>query len=298
LDKPLVNLWAKKFKLIIKQKYPELEFPIREFKYVSTIDIDNAYYFLEKGFARNAASFLKSFFQLDKQAILKRYNVLIGRHKDPFDTYNYQLNILKKYNLNFIYFILLGNYGLNDKNVLVTSRKFQLLIKNLSDFATIGLHPSFNSNKSNRLLKIERDRLIDITKSELHKSRQHFLKISLPDTYRNLVDLDIFNDYTMGYSEYPGFRASICDSYYFYDLEVEKTSPLRIHPFAIMDATFRYYLDYTPQQSLDSIKKVVDQVKNVEGTLISVWHNETWSDYKEWKGWKLLFKDMVEYIHS
>jgi hypothetical protein len=113
-----------------------------------------------------------------------------------------------------------------------------------------------------------------------------------------LVDLDIFNDYTMGYSEYPGFRASICDSYYFYDLEVEKTSPLRIHPFAIMDATFRYYLDYTPQQSLDSIKKVVDQVKNVEGTLISVWHNETWSDYKEWKGWKLLFKDMVEYIHS
>jgi hypothetical protein len=298
LDKPLVNLWAKKFKLIIKQKYPELEFPKREFKYVSTIDIDNAYYFLEKGFARNAASFLKSFFQLDKQAILKRYNVLIGRHKDPYDTYNYQLNILKKYNLNFIYFILLGNYGLNDKNVLVTSRKFQLLIKNLSDFATIGLHPSFNSNKSNRLLKIERDRLIDITKSELHKSRQHFLKLSLPDTYRNLVDLDIFNDYTMGYSEYPGFRASICDSYYFYDLEVEKTSPLRIHPFAIMDATFRYYLDYTPQQSLDSIKKVVDQVKNVEGTLISVWHNETWSDYKEWKGWKLLFKDMVEYIHS
>lgn len=298
LDKPLVNLWAKKFKDIIKLKYPELVFPKREFKYVSTIDIDNAYYFLEKGFARNTASFLKSILQMDKQAILKRYNVLIGRHKDPYDTYNYQLNILKKYNLEFIYFILLGNYGLNDKNVLVTSRKFQLLIKNLSDFATIGLHPSFNSNKSKRLLKIERDRLVDITKSELHKSRQHFLKLSLPNTYRNLIDLDIFNDYTMGYSEFPGFRASICHSYFFYDLELEKTTSLRIHPFAIMDATFRYYLNYTPQQSLDSIKKVVDQVKYVDGTLISVWHNETWSDYKEWKGWKLLFKEMVEYIYD
>ena len=298
LDKPLVNLWAKKFKDIIKLKYPELVFPKREFKYVSTIDIDNAYYFLEKGFARNTASFLKSILQMDKQAILKRYNVLIGRHKDPYDTYNYQLNILKKYNLEFIYFILLGNYGLNDKNVLVTSRKFQLLIKNLSDFATIGLHPSFNSNKSKRLLKIERDRLVDITKSELHKSRQHFLKLSLPNTYRNLIDLDIFNDYTMGYSEFPGFRASICHSYFFYDLELEKTTSLRIHPFAIMDATFRYYLNYTPHQSLDSIKKVVDQVKYVDGTLISVWHNETWSDYKEWKGWKLLFKEMVEYIYD
>jgi hypothetical protein len=147
-------------------------------------------------------------------------------------------------------------------------------------------------------LKIERDRLVDITKSELKNSRQHFLQLSLPTTYRNLIDLDIFNDYTMGYAELPGFRASICNPYYFYDLELEKSTLLKIHPFAIMDATFRYYLNYTPQESLDYMKSVIDQVKNVNGTLITVWHNETWSDYKEWKGWKFLFKDMVEYIHS
>jgi hypothetical protein len=298
LEMPLVDLWANKLKKIIEESYPNLVFPTKKFKYISTVDIDNAYCFLEKGFARNVASFLKSIFHLDKQTFIKRYNVLIGKHKDPYDTYNYQLNVLKKYNLEFIYFILLGNYGLNDKNVLVTSRKFKLLIKHLSDFAQIGLHPSFNSNSSNHLLKIERDRLVDITKSELKNSRQHFLQLSLPTTYRNLIDLDIFNDYTMGYAELPGFRASICNPYYFYDLELEKSTLLKIHPFAIMDATFRYYLNYTPKESLDYMKSVIDQVKNVNGTLITVWHNETWSDYKEWKGWKFLFKDMVEYIHS
>ena len=298
LEMPLVDLWANKLKKIIEESYPNLVFPTKKFKYISTVDIDNAYCFLEKGFARSLASFLKSIFHLDKQTFIKRYNVLIGKHKDPYDTYNYQLNVLKKYNLEFIYFILLGNYGLNDKNVLVTSRKFKLLIKHLSDFAQIGLHPSFNSNSSNHLLKIERDRLVDITKSELKNSRQHFLQLSLPTTYRNLIDFDIFNDYTMGYAELPGFRASICNPYYFYDLELEKSTLLKIHPFAIMDATFRYYLNYTPQESLDYMKSVIDQVKNVNGTLITVWHNETWSDYKEWKGWKFLFKDMVEYIHS
>ena len=53
-----------------------------------------------------------------------------------------------------------------------------------------------------------------------------------------------------------------------------------------MDATFRYYLNKNPDESLELIKGIIDQVKKVDGTLISVWHNETWSDYKEWKGWK------------
>jgi hypothetical protein len=298
LQLPLVNLWIKKFKESLILKYPEINFPDKNFQYISTIDIDNAYYFLEKGFSRNLASFIKYFIQFDKQMIKKRIDVLLGNQKDPYDTYNYQLNIIKKYKLDCFYFILLGNYGLNDKNVLVTSRKFKLLIKHLADYAKIGLHPSFNSNSNYNLLKTEQERLLEITKTAVNHSRQHFLQLSFPSTYRNLIDLDIFNDYTMGYAELPGFRASICNPYYFYDLELEKQTPLRIHPFAIMDATYRYYLKVSPEESLNSMKNIINQVKNVNGTLITVWHNETWSDYKEWKGWKLLFKNMVDYIYS
>ena len=298
LQLPLVNLWIKKFKESLILKYPEINFPDKNFQYISTIDIDNAYYFLEKGFSRNLASFLKYFIQFDKQMIKKRIDVLLGNQKDPYDTYNYQLNIIKKYKLDCFYFILLGNYGLNDKNVLVTSRKFKLLIKHLADYAKIGLHPSFNSNSNYNLLKTEQERLLEITETAVNHSRQHFLQLSFPSTYRNLIDLDIFNDYTMGYAELPGFRASICNPYYFYDLELEKQTPLRIHPFAIMDATYRYYLKVSPEESLNSMKNIINQVKNVNGTLITVWHNETWSDYKEWKGWKLLFKNMVDYIYS
>ena len=42
---------------------------------------------------------------------------------------------------------------------------------------------------------------------------------------------------------YFGFRASICTPFYFYDLRIEELSnKLKVHPFSVMDATFKYYL--------------------------------------------------------
>ena len=38
-------------------------------------------------------------------------------------------------------------------------------------------------------------------------------------SYQILIDLDITDDYTMGYATLPGFRAGIADTYRFYDLE-------------------------------------------------------------------------------
>ena len=51
-----------------------------------------------------------------KHDLIDRTSVLMGKEKDPFDSYDYQLEIQKKYGLNVIYFFLLGDYGVNDKN--------------------------------------------------------------------------------------------------------------------------------------------------------------------------------------
>ena len=90
----------------------------------------------------------------------------MGAEKDPYDTYQLQLQIQKKYNLKVIYFFLLADYGLNDKNISFTKRKFQLLIKRLSDFAKIGIHPSYSSNSNHSKLLKEIKRLETITKKQ------------------------------------------------------------------------------------------------------------------------------------
>ena len=294
LQKPLVNLWLQKLLSLIQLVFPEFRPDGSEFKFISTIDIDNAYCYLEKGLARNLGGFARSLWKGEKKEMKERWEVLRKKQPDPYDTFDLQLALKEKYDLEVIYFVLLADYGLNDKNIPFQSRKFQLLIKHLSDHAPVGIHPSFGSNYDHEKLKDELKRLKNIIKREVNISRQHFLKLSFPITYRNLIDLGIQHDYTMGYAAYPGFRASICHPFYFYDLELEQSTSLLIHPFIIMDATFKYYLDFNPEQALSLTKVLMQEVKKVNGTFIILWHNETWSEHGAWKGWSQLYEEIVK----
>jgi hypothetical protein len=295
LQKPLINIWAKWLQELIQKKFSTIRFPEKKYEFISTIDIDNAYAYKEKGFIRSVGGYLKAIFKLDFQEIAERTNVLTGLQKDPYDTYSFQLEMLKKYNFKSIYFFLLGDYGVNDKNLPVESKKFQALIKMLGDYAEIGIHPSYGSNKSREQLKKEVMRLSRVMHREITTSRQHFLKLTLPETYRNLIDLDIVNDYTMGYASLVGFRASICTPFNFYDLDNELETKLKIHPFAIMEGTLKYYMNIGPSDAMQHIKPLIDEVKKVDGIFISLWHNDSLNDQKIWKGWKNVYEEMIQY---
>ena len=291
IEEPLVNIWANRIAQEIEKHYPNFKFPKRNFEFVSTLDIDNAYAYKNKGFLRMAGGLLKSFSQ---GTFSERIKVLSNKEIDPYDTFNYQNQIHKTYNIKPIYFFLLGDYDVNDKNIPVKNKEFQSLIKSLADYHTIGIHPSYASNQNIETLQKEIKRLQDITHRNTTKSRQHFLKLNLPNTYRNLIDNDIIEDYTMGYAETCGFRASICSPYYFYDLDTEVSTKLKIVPFTVMEATLQYYNKLTPEQALTKIKTLIQKVKTVKGTFVSVWHNESLSDKDIWKGWQNVYEEMLK----
>ncbi len=294
LTKPIVNIYAKKVRQIFKEHFPELVFRERSYKYISTIDIDNAWAYKEKGVIRTIGALIRSIAELDFHLFVERIAVLTGRKKDPYDTYELLSDIQKKYNLKMIYFFLLGDYHENDKNVSVSSQKFQSLIKSVSDYCETGIHPSFYSNQKQGRLNLEKQRLQKITRKEITKSRQHFLKLRFSQTYRQLIDSDITDDYTMGFSGEIGFRAGICTSFYFYDLERETKTGLRIHPFAVMDATLKYYMKVQPAEVMSYVGPVIKDIKAVNGTFITIWHNESLSDRKPWEGWKGVYEEIVK----
>jgi hypothetical protein len=100
----------------------------------------------------------------------------------------------------------------------------------------------------------------------------------------------------MGYSGQSGFRASICSPYKFYDLDNESPTDLTILPFAVMEATYKYYLNKEPQQALQDIIDLIKTVKAVKGTFISVWHNESLSDKGIWSGWRMVYEEMLKEV--
>lgn len=293
LQKPVVNIWANMLKSLLSQQFTDLKFAIRQYNYISTIDIDNAWAYRQKGVVRTLGGYLKSLFSLNVKEILKRTRVLMQLEQDPYDTYNLQFGIQRKYNLKVVYFILFAAYDTNDKNVPVNSRKFQELIKSLADRADVGIHPSYASNTNKHLLEREISNLKKVLHSDITKSRQHFLKLNLPDTYNHLIDLGITDDYTMGFASEIGFRAGICDTYNFYNLDTESETKLRIHPFQVMDASLKYYMKVSPEDALSRIKPIIEEVKKVHGTFVSLWHNESLSNSSLWQHWQHVYEQMV-----
>ena len=291
---PVIEYWLKDLVAVIQAKFPEFSPKPRRFKYVNTIDVDNAYCYLEKGFLRSVGAGLRSLLQLDFEDLAKRVRVLSGKEKDPYDTFDYLLSLKKKYEFESIYFFLLADYGHNDKNISVTSKRLQALVKSMADYVKVGIHPSWASNTSTEKLSKEIDCLEGIVNREVIRSRQHFLRLDLPSTYRNLIDLGIREDYTMGYASQVGFRAGTSLPFYFYDLDMEMQTQLLVHPFAVMDGTLNEYLGLPVDDAQYLVKELIDRVKAVDGVFMSLWHNETLSDNRHWNEWKQVYEFTLE----
>ncbi len=298
LDEPVVNQWVMKLKGILQKKFPELSFPGRQFKYISTIDIDNAWAYLHKGFIRTTGAFIKSLIRGDFNDFVKRIHALTGTCKDPYYNFDFIHDQEVKYGFRSVYFFLAGKYGKYDKNIPIKNRAFKNLILDNHEKGEIGIHPSYNSNADFRTLKKEVYRLARLINRGIEKSRQHYLVLTFPDTYQRLIELGIKQDYSLGYSSAAGFRAGICDPFRFYDLSKEQETNLILTPFHIMDVTLREHMKLKPDEAIATIKKIITGIKDVNGTFVSLWHNESLSETGEWKGWRRVYEEMLKIVNS
>ena len=171
------------------------------------------------------------------------------------------------------------------------------MIKSIADNAEVGIHPSYASNGDKNQIQKEIKRLSKVVKREITKSRQHFLKLTFPETFRNLIEMDVQEDYSLGYASETGFRASICSPFYFYDLDLDTTTQLKLTPFMLMDGTLKDYLGLTPEEAINRSKLLIDEVKNVNGIFVSLWHNHSINDKGDWAGWKNVYEEIVAYAY-
>ena len=294
LEKPVVNIWARMLADKLKERFPELKFPQPKFDFLSTIDVDNAWAYSNKGFWRGMGALVKSISQGQIEEAKKRIRVWQKKETDPYDTYSYIDSVFKGNENKVIFFFLLGDYKRFDKNISPSNRSLQNLIRETNKKYTVGIHPSYSSSKKKRKLKLakEIERLENITGKKPDKSRQHFLRLKIPRSYRRLLKNGIREDYTMGYSTQTGFRAGICTPFYFYDVKKEKATNLKVYPFQVMDVTLRDYLGLSAEEALKKIETLMDEVKKAGGIFSSVWHNETVNDQGHWKDYREVFEQM------
>jgi len=292
LRQPVVDIWAFKFRKILQIQFPDFLFPERHYKITPVIDVPAAYNYKLKGIMRTFGGTINDLIRFKIKDIYKRYSVLFGFQNDPFDTFKYIINKQKQANSKFIFFFLIGDFTTYDKNINAQKSKFISLIKEVGDYSKIGLKASYFALDNFLILKTEKLRMESIINQDLCASKQSFSKLNLPESYRNLVELEVTEDFTMGYINEIGFRAGTCTPFFFYDLDYEIQTPLLINTYHVLDHALLKY-----QSSLDKkmhLNQIIKAVKNVNGEFVSVFHNYTFGSAENWKHYKELFNIILD----
>lgn len=288
LSVPLVDKWIMELKKMIQDLSPSIQFKEKEFTFIPTYDIDIAYSYVGKGFKRSIGGAFKDLLLGRLSKVKERILVLSKYQKDPFDCFD-ELDLLhKKFRLSPIYFFLLSGGGKFDKNISPSKQCMKQLIQRVKSQYDIGIHPSFQSNDDLGILKKEIDRLHCV------KSRQHYIRFTLPSTYRNLINFGILEDYSMGYGSINGFRSSTSYPYKWFDLERNEGTPFTLFPFCYMECNSFFEQGYTAEQAFSELKNYYEEVKKVGGTLITIWHNFSLGSDPSWKAYKLCYEQFLE----
>jgi hypothetical protein len=122
------------------------------------------------------------------------------------------------------------------------------------------------------------------------RSRQHYIRFTLPQTYRNLLKHGIQKDFSMGYGSINGFRASVASSFYWYDLEKDTETGLQLFPFCFMDANAFYEQKYTAAQAMNELIHYYHLIRKVNGLMVTIWHNSFLGSDPLYAGWKEVYE--------
>lgn len=287
LQQPVVDVWAYKFKEALQKQFPDFEFPTKKYRIRPIIDVPSPYNYKLKGVMRSLGGTAKDFFRFRFRSLYTRYAVLFGFKHDPYDTFKYIINKQKQSQFKFLVFFFIGSYSTFDKGININKRKYVSLIKHVADYCRVGLKASYFSVNDVEMLKKEKRQMEDVINTSLKASRFSFSKFNLPESYRNLVQLEVNEDYTMGYVNHVGFRAGSCTPFLFYDLDYEVQTPLKVCPFHVMDFALLQQASLLDKKKV--LKTIIDEVKQVNGEFVPVFHNYTYSSNDRWDGFKELF---------
>lgn len=294
LKYPLIDIWAFAFLKKLKERFPTIESKERKFKYTSIIDVTTSHCFAHRGVVRGLAGFFLDIGRFKIKRVLQRLSVVLKLIKDPYDNYFELIDWHKELDIKSMFFFQFAEYSTYDKNVSPENNSFKYLIKAVSDYSEVSLSASFSSFNNVDLLKEEKNRLANVINKPVNHVRLRYNRIDAPGTYRNLVEAEFTDDYTMGYTHEIGFKAGTCTPFYFYDVAIDVQQPIKIHPFAVHDYALAKVT--SEEEALELLEGVYQQVKKVNGHFITIFSNELLGQEHSFS-WLELYKKVIEKYH-
>jgi hypothetical protein len=300
LERPLADEYAELLLSWIRELYPSFEaknpFNSHPFSLYITHDVDAPF----KYTWRNVLGL--------RQPFLRGLAVLMGKIPDPWWTFPELQRIDRENGIRADYFFLSGgNHPLDRGYTLEDPRMLDLIGMLRENDSGIGIHFSLESHlslkkdlespKSGKAFIREHTHFVEKTRNFPLGSRQHFLAVSVPETWRQLEKMDIEFDASVGFAEAPGFRCGTCRPFRCFDAKNGKMLQVREIPLVAMDATFIHYLKSTPREALEQLKRLVTVVERYRGVFCLLWHNNTLCE-EDYPGWRECYIDFLKFCQQ
>lgn len=296
LNKPIVNeyvelLWSLLLESGIEQNRKEKKFNI-----IPTHDVDlPRHWWSFKDFLKNSIGDLVK--RKDPKAFLfscKNYYKKIVNNQDPFDTFDYLMDVSEKYDLKSHFFFMSGGTSKKDNYYKINHPLVLDIIQKINKRKhVIGFHPSYNAYNNNEQYKKELEVLQSVSPQPIKTGREHFLRFENPTTWQIWNDNSMDWESTMTYFDKAGFRCGVCYPFRTFNVKTRESLNLIEKPLIVMEGSFITYGKFTPKKMQAEIQLLVDQVKRFNGDFVFLWHNSAFNT-KLWKPYQDIYKKIID----
>ncbi len=290
LERPLVNEYLEILWVCIEKLWPDMERKERKFRVRISHDIDRSFMFhsMDYGlwikYVAGDLIFRKSpalACQTIKNGVLRKLNRL---KKDPFDTYDWLMDISEKNSIQSEFYFLCGGYGKRfGPNYKIDDEKITDLFQRIhSRGHKIGIHPSYQTYIYPKQLAHEVEALtqtldkLGIALDEIG-GRQHYYRWQNPTTWQLWEDSGLAYDSSLAFEEYVGFRCGTCYEFPVFNLHTSSALRLKERPLVINEDTLFNndgYPDLSYEQKCEKGYALKKATRKYNGVFEVLWHND------------------------
>ena len=297
LHRPVVDEYAEILWYCIKLLWPNMERKQKKFEMKLTHDVDEPF----EALFRPAWKMVRSFGSdiIRRRDIKRAFNrsYLWGRVKcgdwkcDRAYTFDRIMDLGESVGCKDAFYFIPDCSGEMSGDYCLDHPRIRTLMNHIYERGhEIGYHGSYETyldpaKTKNAVMKLKEIAAKEGIIQDIWGGRQHYLRWSVPQTWRNYAEAGLDYDATLSFADAAGFRCGTCHPYHVYDMENKKVLPLMEYPLTVMECSLlsEDYMGYSYERALEYMLLLKNQCRNYGGTFVFLWHNSAFENEMDWE---------------
>lgn len=291
LERPLVDEYVRLLRDALEKTWPGITQPPGQYRLSITHDIDHPFNACGQPFSRvvrrAAGDILK---RRNLVAMTRRLGTFFSQNpdSDPNNTFDLLMDQSEAAGTVSRFHFMAADETRFDSGYDIAMPQLRPILKRISERNhEIGWHPGYRTSDDSSLFRTEKLRLEEAlgragVSDWAHASRQHYLRWNPHTTWRELDELGIRIDSSVGFADQPGFRCGTSRPFPVFDWSRSLRLELREQPLIVMDATLdgATYMGLDWNSALQKIADLVAVCKHHGSPMTLLWHNDRFQTHE------------------